>query len=167
VLGTLTEVAVWNGPRALMLRLPFAPRANAPTTTNPIAPDFDSSPYIQLISISGRRLAKDFESGRYSNSVVLAPVFKNVGNNTIVGLRGHLSVIDGFGKEVFGFDFRDDDKIPPAHDSGSGGYNFEENQFEDNDPYHKMLPLIDAGSAKYNARITQIALEDGTVLPKR
>jgi len=84
-----------------------------------------------------------------------------------VGLRGYLSVIDGFGKEVYGFTFRDDDKILPGHDSGRGGYSFEENQFEDDDPYHKMVPLIDAGTAKYAARITRIAFEDGTVLPKK
>jgi len=35
-----------------------------------------------------RRLAKDYEANRYSNSVVIYPVFKNVGRNTIVGLQG-------------------------------------------------------------------------------
>ena len=141
--------------------------ANATAPTDSTEPDFDSSPYIQLTSISARRLAKDYEASRYRNSVILYPVFRNVGSNTIVGLRGHLSMIDGFGKEVYGFNFPDDDKILPGHDSGGGGYNFEENRFDDNDPYHKMVPLIDAGTAKYTARITHIALEDGTVLPKK
>jgi hypothetical protein len=141
--------------------------ADAPAPTNSTDPDFDSSPYAQVTSISARRLAKDYEASRYSNSVVISPVFRNVGRNTIVGLRGRLSVIDGFGKEVYGFNFRDDDKILPGHDSGHGGYSFEENQFEDDDPYHKMVPLIDAGTAKYTARIASIAFEDGTVLPKK
>ena len=57
--------------------------------------------------------------------------------------RGAYLLIDGFGKEVYGFNFRDDDKILPGHDSGRGGYSFEENQFESDDPYHKMVPLID------------------------
>jgi hypothetical protein len=135
----------------------------APTTE----PDFDSSPYIQLTSISARRLAKDYDASRYSNSVVISPVFKNVGSNTIVGLQGRLSVIDGFGKEVYGFNFRDDDKILPGHDSGRGGYSFEENEFLSDDPYHKMVPLIEAGTAKYAARIAHIAFEDGSVLPKK
>jgi hypothetical protein len=141
--------------------------ADAPAPTNSTEPDFDSSPYIGLTSISATRLAKNYEASRYSNSVVISPVFRNVGSHTIVGLRGHLSVIDGFGKEVYGFNFRNDDKILPGHDSGRGGYSFEENQFEDDDPYHKMVPLIDAGTAKYTARITHIAFEDGTVLPKK
>jgi hypothetical protein len=146
---------------------PSGASADAPAPTNSTGTDFDSSSYVQLASISARRLAKDYEASRYRNSVVISPVFKNVGSNTIVGLRGYLSVIDGFGKEVYGFTFRDDDKILPGHDSGRGGYSFEENQFEDDDPYHKMVPLIDAGTAKYAARITRIAFEDGTVLPKK
>ena len=141
--------------------------ADAPPPTNSTEPEFDSSPYVQLASISARRLAKDYEASRYSNSVVISPVFRNVGSKPIVGLQGRLSVIDGFGKEVYGFNFRDDDKILPGHDSGRGGYSFEENQFEDDDPYHKMVPLIDAGTAKYAARIAHIAFEDGTVLPKK
>jgi hypothetical protein len=140
--------------------------ADAPAPTNSTEASFDSSPYVQVASISARRLAKDYEASRYSNSVVISPVFRNVGSKTIVGLRGRLSVIDGFGKEVYGFNFRDDDKILPGHNSGRGGYSFEENQFDDDDPYHKMVLLIDAGTAKYAARITHLAFEDGTVLPK-
>jgi hypothetical protein len=141
---------------------------DAPAPTNPTEPDFDSSPYVQLTSISARRLAKDYDANRYRNSVVISPVFKNVGSRAIVGLRGRLSVIDGFGNEVYGFNFRDDDKMLPGHDSGrGGGYSFEENQFQDDDPYHKMVPLIDAGTAKYTARVARIAFDDGTVLPKK
>jgi len=138
-----------------------------PAPTSSAEPDFDFSPYIQVTSISAKRLAKDYEASRYSNSVVISPVFRNVGSNTIVGLRGRLAVIDGFGKEVYGFNFRADDKIQPGHDSGRGGYSFDENQFENDDPYHKMIPLVEAGTAKYTARITHIAFEDGTVLPKK
>jgi hypothetical protein len=141
--------------------------AEAPGPTGPSEPNLDSSPYVQLTSISATRLAKDYEASRYSDSVVISPVFKNVGSRTIVGLRGYLSVLDAFGNEVYGFNFRNDDKILPGHDSGPGGYSFEENQFDEEDPYHKMVPLIDAGTAKYTTRITQIAFDDGSVLPKK
>jgi hypothetical protein len=129
--------------------------------------DFDASPFVQVSSISAELLAKDDDAGRYSNSVIVYPIFKNVGTSTIVGLQGHLSVIDGFGKEVYGFNFRDDDKILPGKETVRSGYNFDENEFEDDDPYHKMSPLIEAGTAKYTARVNQIAFEDGTVLPKK
>ena len=141
--------------------------ADASASTNSTQPDFDSSPYVQVTSISGRVLAKDYEASRYSNSIVISPVFRNVGSNTIVGLQGRLSVVDGFGKEVYGFNFRADDKILPGKNSGRGGYSFEENQFESDDPYHKMFPLIDGETAKYTARIANIAFEDGTALPKK
>jgi hypothetical protein len=143
--------------------LPGSTESTAPSSSNT---DFDSSPYIQLTSISAEQLAKDYDASRYSNSIVISPIFRNVGSNTIVGLRGYLAVVDGFGNEVFGFTFRNDDKILPGRDSGRGGYSFEENQFEDNDPYHKMLPLIEAATAKYKVRITHVAFEDGSVLPK-
>jgi hypothetical protein len=138
-----------------------------PPSGNSAEPDFDSSPYVQLASISAKRLAKDYDASRYRNSVVISPIFRNVGSHAIVGLQGRVSIIDGFGKEVYGFNFRDDSKILPGHESGLGGYSFEENQFEDDDPYHKMAALVNAGTAKYAARIAQIAFEDGTVLPKK
>jgi hypothetical protein len=55
--------------------------------------------------------------------------------------------------------------MPPGGNS-SGGYRFEGNQFEDDDPYHKMQPLIDGGTAKYKCVIARIAFDDSTVLPK-
>src|ERR1700739_1865905 len=110
--------------------------ASAPT---PPRTEFDSSSFVQVTSISARELAKDYEASRYSNEIVISPVFKNGGSRAIVGLRGRLSVIDGFGKEIYGFSFRDDDKILPGQDSGHGGYRFEENTFAHDDPYHRMI----------------------------
>src|ERR1700677_1542705 len=110
--------------------------APAPVPSSAADTGFDSSSYVQVISISAKQLAKDYDLSRYSNSILISPVFKNIGPNTIVGLQGHLTVIDGFGKEVYGFNFRNDDKIPPGHDSGRGGYSFDENQFESDDTYH-------------------------------
>jgi prepilin-type processing-associated H-X9-DG protein len=93
--------------------------------------------------------------------------FKNLTNKTIVGLRGHVAVLDGFGKTVYSFGFRDDDKIAPNSEAGRGAYNFDHNQFEDDDPYSKMFPLIEAGTAKYQTTVTNIAFADGSVLPTK
>ncbi len=140
--------------------------ATSPAATEGL--DFDASSYVQVVSVTGNWVQKDYEASRYSNAVRIYPRLKNVSNKTIVGLRGRISMIDGFGKEVYGFGFRDDDKLLAEQESRSGGgYNFEENQFEDDDPYHKMLPLINAGTAKYTVHVTQIAFNDGTVLPKK
>jgi len=139
---------------------------NASANDNSPESNFDSSPFIRLDSVSGRVLEKNYDVSRYSNSIVISPTFRNTGSKAIVGLRGRLSVIDGFGKEVYGFNFRDDDRILPGRDSSRGGYSFEENQFEHDDPYHRMAPLISAGTAKYRADINRIAFDDGSVLPK-
>jgi hypothetical protein len=129
---------------------------------------FDVSPFVQVTSITGRLYGKNYEASRYSDSAIISVVFKNVGTKTIVGLRGLLSVLDGFGNDVYKFTFRDDEKITPGRDTGgTGGYSFEDNQFAHDEPYDKIAPLISGGTAKYSAKITQIAFEDGTILPQK
>lgn len=144
----------------------IAPLTPTPTpTATPTEPVFDFSPYVRMGDISGSQLPKDYEAHRFSDTVVISVAFRNVGNKTITGVQGRISMLDGFGKEVYGFAFRADDKIPPGEEK-RGGYTFEGNQFMEDDPYHKMLPLINGGTAKYSYKISHIAFEDGTVLPK-
>lgn len=131
----------------------------------PQDPTIDASPYVTALKISGEVQPKDIEASRFSDSIVISPVFKNVSSKTIVGLQGRISMIDGFGNEVYGFKFRDDDKMRPGERS-EGGYKFDGNQFEDDDPYHKMLPLLNGGTAKYKWTISRIAFEDGSVVGK-
>jgi hypothetical protein len=51
--------------------------------------------------------------------------FRNLTDKTITGLRGRVTVLDGFGKAVYSFSFCDDDKILPKSEEGSGAYNFD------------------------------------------
>jgi hypothetical protein len=44
---------------------------------------------------------------------------------------------------------------------------FDENKFDDDDPYHRMFPLVQAGTAKYSVQIDSIAFDDGSVLPAK
>ena len=121
-----------------------------------------------MSSVTGKRYGKDYEANRYNSSVVITPLFKNVGSKTIVGLQGHLSVLDGFGKEVYGFNFRSDNKLAPGHDSShTGGYSFEDNPFINDEPYDKVVALVVAGTARYDAKIRQVAFSDGTTLPAK
>lgn len=128
-------------------------------------PSLDASPYVTVTKITGTQLLKDPAANRFSDSIMISLGFKNIGKKTIVGLQGHISVLDGFGAEVYGFNFRADDRIAPGESSESD-YNFDGNQFEDDDPYHKMLPVIGGGTVKYKSKIVHIAFDDGTVLPK-
>jgi hypothetical protein len=41
---------------------------------------------------------------------------------------------------------------------------FDGNQFADDDPYHKILPLITGDTGKFKARIVRFAFDDGTTL---
>lgn len=149
-----------SAPNATVDAAVTSPQPTASTQTR----SFNSSPYVHLASISGTILEENDEIERFHNQIVISPVFHNVGTRTIVGMRGHIAVIDGFGKPVYSFGFRFDDKLLPGTDS-SGGYEFEENQFEDDDPYHRMFPLVQAGTAKYSVQIDSIAFDDGSILP--
>jgi len=143
----------------------LATAAELPGADTPAQPrTFDSSPYVRLASISGKILEENDEIERFHNQIVISPVFHNVGTRTIVGMRGHIAVIDGFGKPVYSFGFRFDNKLLPGRDS-SGGYDFDENQFEADDPYHRMFPLVQSGTAKYSVQIDSITFDDGSVLP--
>ncbi len=149
-------------PNAALATTTTSPEATAPAQPQ----SFDSSPYVRLASISGKILEENDEIERFHNQIVISPVFHNVGTRTVVGMRGHIAVVDGFGKPVYSFGFRFDDKLLPGKDS-SGGYNFDENQFEDDDPYHRMFPLVQAGTAKYSVQIDSIAFDGGSVLPSQ
>jgi hypothetical protein len=129
-------------------------------------PDFDATPYVEVVSVTGSHHPKNITAGRFSSYVAISPVFKNLSGKTIVGLRGRISVQDGFAREVYSFTFRDDDKLPSGRQSRPrGGYSFEDNQFMHDEPYDKLVNLVTAGTARYTATVTEIAFDDGTVLP--
>jgi hypothetical protein len=133
----------------------------------PSKPDFDASPYILVASVAGHIYLKNPEAERFSDSIDLHLRLKNLTDKTIVGVRGQLAVLDGFGIPVYSFGFRDDNRILPKSDEDRGAYSFEHNQFESDDPYSRMYPLIDSDTAKYQVTITNIAFSDGSVLPRK
>jgi hypothetical protein len=141
----------------------------APSPTVPLSTpvqDFDFSPYVQVVSVKARSLGKDYEASRYSAEIIISPTFQNVSTKTIVGIRGKITVLDGFGHEAFAFKFKDDDKLAAGASSVRGnGYSFEHNQFDNDNPYAKLYPLVSAETAKYVVKITDVAFFDGSVLP--
>jgi hypothetical protein len=128
-------------------------------------PIFDASPYVAVESVSGRLLPKDTQENRFSDSLDIQLGFKNQTDKTITGLRGHVEVLDAFGNAAYEFNFRNDDKIAPKSSGGGGSYSFEHNQFENDDPYSKMVNLVQEDTAKYRVTIKRLAFSDGTILP--
>lgn len=155
-----------NGPAAA-ISLETEP-SSASTTAGAAESSYDFSQTIQVLSVSAKAYGKNYEAGRYSNSIVITPVFRNLTDKTIIGIRGRITVLDGFGRAVYSFGFRDDDKLPAKTDSKArGGYNFDDNQFSDDEPYDKMYALVTNETAKYQTVITEVAFADGTTLPGR
>lgn len=127
-------------------------------------PEYDFSSMLSTVSVSGRVMPKNFEASRFSDSVAIEPIIRNTSNRTIVGIRGRIVVLDGFGKEVGAFNFKDDDKLRPGAQT-SGGYVYEDNQFMPDEPYDKFAPVLRGGTAKFKVVIREVAFEDGEVLP--
>lgn len=130
------------------------------------SPEVDFSQTIQTVAVKARMLGKDYEASRYNSEIVITPTFHNLTSKTIVGIRGRIAVLDAFGHEAYSFGFKDDDKLAAGAESRhAGGYTFEHNQFEDDDPYSKMYPLVSADNAKYSVKLTAIAFSDGSIFP--
>jgi prepilin-type processing-associated H-X9-DG protein len=140
----------------------------APTAVEPEAMSFDSSPYVALVSANARTYEKNDQAERFSDSLGILLKFKNLTQKEITGIQGRVEVLDGFSKPVFAFNFRDDRKTPAGSEEiRADEYSFEHNQFEDDDPYSKMYPLVSAGTAKFRVTVSNIAFADGSVLPAR
>jgi prepilin-type processing-associated H-X9-DG protein len=163
---------VMNRPtkRASTLAAGSAPIGNSPTPTAAGTEErsFDSSPYVALVSANARIYEKNYQAERFSDSLRILLKFKNITQKEITGIKGRVEVLDGFSKPVFAFNFRDDGKIPAGSEEiRADEYSFEHNQFEDDDPYSMMYPLISAGIAKYRVTVSNIAFADGSVLPAK
>jgi hypothetical protein len=137
---------------------------NAPTSVpNPSA--LDATPYIKVTSVIGKTFEKNVEAERFSDSLEIVLGLQNISDKTITGIRGRVTVSDAFNKEAYSFTFKDDDKIAPQLNTHAA-YSFDHNQFEDDDPYSKMINTVQADTAKYQVQITNIAFSDGTTLPQ-
>jgi hypothetical protein len=104
-----------NRPHPVALANPTA-LTDAPSASNardvaPPKPIFDFKPYVAVLSVTGEAHEKNIEAERFNDSVSIHLKFQNLTDKMIIGLRGRVSVLDGFGKEVYSFGFRDDDRI--------------------------------------------------------
>lgn len=141
------------------------PGKETTATAVPNAPEYDFSPYVQIVSVKANTYDKDYEASRFAPKIVITPIFRNIGTKMIIGIRGRIVVLDAFGHKVYSFSFRDDDKLAAGAESRDSGYGFEDNEFDDDDPFSTMYPLVSANNAKYKVTITALAFEDGSTLP--
>jgi hypothetical protein len=154
-----------EGPSSANITATSAPSlAQTPTTTQSQESEYDFSNILEVESVSGMAVSKNFEAGRFSDAVVIEPKLRNTSGKTIVGIRGTVFVLDGFGREIDSFNFKDSDKLA-TNSHTSGGYRYEDNQFIDDEHYDKLAPVVSGGTAKYRVKIKEVAFEDGSTLP--
>jgi F0F1-type ATP synthase membrane subunit c/vacuolar-type H+-ATPase subunit K len=138
----------------------------APSSAVQPEPSYDFSRTIEAVSVEGVVRPKDIDLSRFSSSVVISPVLRNLTRKTVVGIKGRVIILDGFGTEVGWFGFKDTDKLLPGEETG-GGYSFEDNPFIADEQFDKLSPPISGGTAKYRVLITEVAFDDGSTLPPK
>ena len=109
-------------PRAAAASAPLAGPTFAQTTApvEPQVPEYDFSKILEVESVSGRVVHKNIEAGRFSDAVVIEPRLRNTSGKTIVGIRGTVFLLDGFGRDVDSFNFKDADKLATGSHTAGG-----------------------------------------------
>ena len=98
-------------------------------------------------------------------SVRFMPVFKNVGEKRIAGLKFKAVFLNAFGEEIASHEGDIDEQIKPGQTSSANiFYVFKDNQFLGGEMYDKLLPMVTNKSGSINVTATMIALEGNEVI---
>lgn len=104
--------------------------------------------------------------GEYGqNFVRFMPVFENIGEKRIVGVKFTAQFLNSFGDELFSFSGNSDESVSPGKTSTHNiFYNFEDNQFIAAEPYDKLLPMVTNKSGNIKITLDMIAFEGGEIV---
>ena len=98
-------------------------------------------------------------------SVHFMPVFKNVGDQRITGLKFKAVFRNAFGEEIYTFEGDIDEQIRPGQTSAVNiFYVLEDNKFRGGEVHDKLLPMVTNKSGRIDVTATMIALEGGEII---
>jgi hypothetical protein len=108
----------------------------------------------------------EHNAGEYGqNFVRFMPIFKNVSEKRIVGVKFTAQFLNSFGEEIFTFSGDSDESVSPNEISTHRlFYNFEDNQFISGEAYDKLLPMVTNESGKITVALDMIAFEGGEIV---
>ncbi|HDZ51461.1 hypothetical protein LCGC14_0112710 [marine sediment metagenome] len=98
-------------------------------------------------------------------SVRFMPVYRNVGEKKIVGMKFTASFQNSFGEEIVQFKGDSDEQVQPGSTSTHKlFYVLEDNPFIAGETYDKLLPLVTNKSGRIEVKPIMIALEGGEII---
>lgn len=120
-----------------------------------------SSDYIKSLEPMFEKHVSKYQQ----QSIRFMPVFLNMSEKAIVGIKFSSSFRDAFGETVFQFEGDVSERISPSASSDARVfYVFENNPFMGGEPYDKLLSMISGNTGVIQTTVTKVALEDGTIL---
>ena len=104
--------------------------------------------------------------GKYNiNRVRFMPIFKNVSDKEIVGVKFTARFLNAFGEEIFQFSGNMNEMVSPGETSTHDlFYYFEDNQFTAGQPYDKLLPMVINKTGSIEVSFNTIAFEGGKII---
>jgi hypothetical protein len=110
-------------------------------------------------------LFEPYDPKYVQQSIRFMPKFTNVSTATIVGVKFTASFRDAFGDEVFSTSGDMSEKIAPnASSTANVFYVFENNPYNGDEPYDKLLPMITGGTGSIVTTVTGLVIEGGEVV---
>jgi hypothetical protein len=104
--------------------------------------------------------------GEYNqNSIRFMPVFKNVSDKKIVGMKFTATFKNPFGEEVVVFTGDSDEQVRPGTTSTHKlFYVIEDNPFIAGETYDKLLTMVQNDNGSIDLKATMIALDGGEII---
>lgn len=108
----------------------------------------------------------EHKRGEYGqNFIRFMPIFKNISEKRIVGVKFTARFLNSFGEEILSFSGDSDEPISPGKTSTHNlFYNFEDNQFVPAERYDKLLPMVTNKSGSIKITLDMIAFEGGEIV---
>ena len=98
-------------------------------------------------------------------SIRFMPVFKNVGDKKIVGMKFTAVFKNPFGEEIVTFNGDSDEQVKPGTASTHKlFYVIEDNPFIAGETYDKLLTMVQNDNGSIDLKATMIALEGGEIV---
>ena len=108
----------------------------------------------------------EHHTGEYSqNYVRFMPVFKNISEKKILGVKFSARFLNPFGDEIVSFSADSDEAVSPGKTSTHNiFYNFEDNPFINGETYDKLLPMVTNKTGSVEVTLDMIAFEGGEIV---
>lgn len=123
------------------------------------------SMYVGFIRFGYSHIPTDIGNSIYSNSVHVNYQFQNVSSKTLTGIRFKARLIDSFGRTISEFAPSGEYNVKSGSFTSFTDYwEFEDNEFEEDEPYDNLVDSVSAKTLKSEISVTALSFSDGTTI---